>query len=190
MSWILSRTCATLHPEAHGIDTCGHVNVDQYISWCTISSGPRLVRHVSLGQSRENTETQTPNPATFGAVRSKFWQNLTFPHCRCQNRRTGLKSSPNGQNSAISMKSAQNARLGTCGAKSHFSVHQMSKSSYWPQIIVKSGTQSDFHKNCTKQTFGAVRSKFWQILTFPHSRCQNRRNGLKPAPNQESVRFL
>ena len=53
---------------------------------------------------------------TFGASRIKFWQDLTFRDTRCQSRRTGLKSSPNRENSAISIKSEQNARLGPCGA--------------------------------------------------------------------------
>ena len=50
--------------------------------------------------------------------------------------------------------------------KSHFSAHQISKSSNWPQ------------------TFAAVRSKFWRTLSFPHSRCQNRRTGLKSSTNR------
>ena len=71
-------------------------------------------------------------------------------------------------------------------AKSHFSAQQMSKSSYWPQIIANSGKQRDFNKKCTTRTFGAVRSKFWQNLTFAHSRCQIRRIGLKSSPNREN----
>ena len=141
-----------------------------------------------------------------------FWQNLTFPHSRCHNRRIGLKSSPNRENRAISIKSGQNVRLGPCGgsfgkislfrtadvkivavasnhpqigisvrflqkmhkthvwgraeqvlAKCHFLAHQMSKSSYWPQIIAKSEKQCDFYEKCTKRTFWAMRSKFCKI---------------------------
>ena len=55
-------------------------------------------------------------------------------------------------------------------AKSHFAMQQISKSSYWLQIIAKSGKRWNFNKNCTKRTFGAMRSKFWQNLTLAHTR--------------------
>ena len=74
--------------------------------------------------------------------------------------------------------------MGPCGAScvSNFGTMslfalQISKWSYWPLIIAKSEIQCDFYEKWTNCTFGAVPSKFWQNVTFPQTRSQNRRTG-------------
>ena len=47
-------------------------------------------------------------------IRSTFWPNCILERQSCQNRHTGRKFSPKGENSALSMKIVQNARFRSC----------------------------------------------------------------------------
>ena len=118
-------------------------------------------------------------------LRDTCWQ-----HNRSQNRGTGLKSSPSLVNSAISTKSLQNARLGSCGASSG----KMSpcRTPDLKIIVLASnhrqiGKTVPFLQKVQKRTCGAVWSMFWQNLTLPHTRSQNRVTGLKSSPNRENT---
>ena len=118
-----------------------------------------------------------------------FWPNLSFEHTRPQTRRTGLKSSPNCEKCAISLKRAQNARSGPCGANfdkiSLLSIPDL-------QILVLASNHRRIVKTVRflwkahETSFAAVRSKFWQNLIFEYTRPQNRRFRLKSTPNSEN----
>ena len=69
-------------------------------------------------------------------------------------------------------------------AKSHFRASKLSKSSHWPEKLVKTGKQCAFHKNCTKRAFQVMRSTFWPNRIFKRHSCQNRPTGLKFSPNR------
>ena len=64
-------------------------------------------------------------------------------------------------------------------AKSHFWESKLSKSSHWPEILVKTGKQCAFHENFTKRAFQVMRSTFWPNRIFERQSCQNRHSGLK-----------
>ncbi|WP_284128488.1 hypothetical protein, partial [Klebsiella pneumoniae] len=48
----------------------------------------------------------------------------------------------------------------------------------------------NFYEKCTKRTYRAVRSKFWQNLTFELTKSQNRRPELKSSEKSENSAFL
>ena len=50
-------------------------------------------------------------------MRSTFWPNRILERQSCQNRHTGLKFSPKRGNSALFMKTVQNARFRSCAAR-------------------------------------------------------------------------
>ena len=50
-------------------------------------------------------------------MRSTFWPNRIFKRESSQNPHTGLKFSPKRENSALSMKSVQNALFSSCAAR-------------------------------------------------------------------------
>ena len=54
---------------------------------------------------------------SFQVIRSTFWPNRIFERQSSQNPHTGLKFSPKRENSALSMKIVQNARLRSCAAR-------------------------------------------------------------------------
>ena len=125
----------------------------------------------------------------FGAVRSTFCQNLTFPYTRSKSRRSGLKLSPNRVNSAISIEGAQNASFGSWGAS--FRKVSLFRIPDLKMVVLASnhhqiGKTVEFLKKVHKRRFGAVRSTIWQNLTFPHTRSQDSRTGLKSSPNREN----
>ena len=64
-------------------------------------------------------------------------------------------------------------------AKSHFWASKLSKSSHWPEILLKTGKQCAFHENCTKRSFQVMRSTFWPNRIFERQSSQNRHTGLK-----------
>ena len=51
-------------------------------------------------------------------------------------------------------------------AKSHLWASKLSKSSHWPEKLVKTGKQCAFHENCTKRSFQVMRSTFWPNRIF------------------------
>ena len=71
-------------------------------------------------------------------------------------------------------------------AKSHFGASKFSKSSHWPKILLKTGKQCGFHKNCTKRSFQVMRSTFWPICIFERQRSRNRFTGLKFSSKREN----
>ena len=117
----------------------------------------------------------------------KSAQNAPFAHNRSQNRRTGLNHRQAWKTERCLWKLHKTHvwdRAEQVLAKFHLPAHHISKSSYWPQVITKSGKQIDFYERCTKRTFWAMRSKFCENLTFEHSRPHNRRAGLQSSPNR------
>ena len=50
-------------------------------------------------------------------MRSTFWPNRAFDRQSSQNRETGLKFSPKRENSALSIKTVQNALFSLCAAR-------------------------------------------------------------------------
>ena len=117
---------------------------------------------------------------SFQGMRSRFWPNRILERQSSQNHHEGLKFSRKRENSAPSMKIVQDALFRSCAflqnrktvrfprkfyktrfsghaqhvlAKSHFWASKLSKSSPWPEILVKTGKQCAFHKNCTRPSF-------------------------------------
>ena len=211
-------------------------------------------------------------------MRSKFWPNRILERQSCQNRHTGLKFSPKRGNSALFMKTVQNARFRSCAArfgqiaflgvkvvkivtlawkarqngkrvrflwklyktlacaggfaqivfvrvkllkiarlvsnslqngktvrfswklyktlfsghaqhvlaKLHFWASKLSKSSHWPEKLVKTGKECGFYENCTKRSFQVMRSTFWPNRIFESQSCQNRHTGLKFSSKREN----
>ena len=132
---------------------------------------------------------------SFQVLRSTIWPNRIFERQSSQNRHTGLKFSSKRENSALSMKTVQNALFRSCAARfgqiAFLSVSpKFSKSSHWPEILFKTGKQCAFYKNCTKRSFQVMRSTFWPNRIFERQSSQNRHTGLKFSPKGKTVRFL
>ena len=70
-------------------------------------------------------------------------------------------------------------------AKSHFWESKLSKSSHWPEKLVKTGKECAFYENCTKRSFQVMRSTFWRNRILKRQSCQNRHTGLKFSPKRE-----
>ena len=87
------------------------------------------------------------------------------------------------------MKIVQNTRFRSCGARfgqiAFLSV-KFSKSSHWPEILVKTGKQCAFHENCTKRSFQVMRSTFWPNRIFERQSFQNCETGLKFSSKQKN----
>ena len=64
-------------------------------------------------------------------------------------------------------------------AKLHFWASKLSKSSHWPEKLVKTRKQCAFHENCTKRAFQVMRSTFWPNRILERQSCQNRHTGLE-----------
>ena len=71
-------------------------------------------------------------------------------------------------------------------AKSHFWASTFSKSSSWPQMLLKTGKQCAFYENCTKRCFQVMRSTFWPNRIFERQRSQNGETGLKFSSKREN----
>ena len=54
---------------------------------------------------------------SFQVMRRTFWPNRIFERQSSQNRQTGLKFSPNRENSALLITIVQNALFRSCGAR-------------------------------------------------------------------------
>ena len=120
---------------------------------------------------------------------STFWQNRICERQCCQNRHTGLKFSSKRENSALSMKIVQNVLFRSCTArfgKSHFWRSKLSKSSNWPEIVLKTGKQCTLHENCTKRSFQIMRSTFWPTRICERQSGENRHTGLKFSSKREN----
>ena len=59
-------------------------------------------------------------------------------------------------------------------AKLHFWESKLSKSSHWPEKLVKTGKGCAFYENCTKRSFQVMRSTFWPNRIFQGQTSQNR----------------
>ena len=71
-------------------------------------------------------------------------------------------------------------------AKLHLWASKLSKSSHWPEKLVKTRKQCAFHENCTKRAFQVMRSTFWPIRIFDRQSCQNRHTGLEFSSKREN----
>ena len=69
-------------------------------------------------------------------------------------------------------------------AKSNFWESKLSKSSHWPEKVVKTGKGCAFYENCTKRSFQVMRSTFWPNRILERQSCQNRHTGLKFCPKR------
>ena len=69
-------------------------------------------------------------------------------------------------------------------AKLHFWESKLSKSSHWPEKLVKTGKGCAFYENCTKRSFQVMRSTFWPNRILERQSCQNRHTGLKFSPKR------
>ena len=72
-------------------------------------------------------------------------------------------------------------------AKSHFWASKFSKSSHWPEILLRTSKQFPFHENCTKRSFYVTRSTFWPNWICERQSCQNRHTGLKSSSKREKT---
>ena len=70
-------------------------------------------------------------------------------------------------------------------AKWHLWASKLSKSSHWPEKLVKTGKECAFYENCTKRSFKVMRSTFWPNRIFESESCQNRHTGLKSSSKWE-----
>ena len=103
-------------------------------------------------------------------MRSTFWPNRIFERQSSENRETGLKFSPKRENSALFMKTVQNALFRSCAARfgqiAFLSV-KLLKIVTLVSNSRKTGKQCAFHKNCTKRSFSrpgqhvSAKSHFW-----------------------------
>ena len=69
-------------------------------------------------------------------------------------------------------------------AKLHLWASKLSKSSHWPEKLVKTGKECAFYENCTKRLFQVMRSTFWPNRILELQSCQNRHTGLKFSPKR------
>ena len=145
-------------------------------------------------------------------MRSTFWPNRIFERQSSQNRHAGLKFSRKRENSAPSMKILHDALFRSCAflqnrktvrfprklyktrfsghaqhvlAKSHFWASKFSKSSAWPEILVKTGKQCTFPMKIVQRSFQVMRSTFWPNRIFERQSSQNRHAGLKFSRKRE-----
>ena len=76
-------------------------------------------------------------------------------------------------------------------AKLHLWASKLSKSSHWPEKLVKTGKECGFYENCTKRAFQVMRSTFWPNRIFERQSCQNRHTALKFSPKRgKGARFM
>ena len=115
-------------------------------------------------------------------MRSTFWPNHIFDRASSQTPHTGLKFSPKRENSALSIKSVQNALFRTCAAR----FGQIAVLTVKVLKIValasngrKTGKQYPFHENCTKRSFQVMRSTFRPNCIFERQSSQKHHTGLK-----------
>ena len=73
--------------------------------------------------------------------------------------------------------------------KSHLWASKFSKSSRWPQILSKKGTQCAFHENSTKRSFRVMRSRFWPNRIFEGQTSKNRYVLSNSRQNGKTVHF-
>ena len=114
-------------------------------------------------------------------MRSTFWPNRIFERQSSQNRQTGLKFSPNRENSALLHKLLYKTLFSGYAQhvlpKSHFWASKFSKSSLRPEILAKKGKQCASHENCTKRSLRVMRSTFWPNRIDECQNSQNRHPG-------------
>ena len=100
-------------------------------------------------------------------MRSTFWPNRIFDRQSSQNRQTGLKFSPNRENSALLITIVQNALSGHAQhvlAKSHFSPSKFSKSQNLAEILFKTGKKSALSMKIVQNAlFRSCAARFGQI---------------------------
>ena len=150
---------------------------------------------------------------SFQVMRSTFWPNRIFDRQSSQNRHAGLKFFGKRENSAPSMKILHDALFRSCAflqnrktvrfprklyktrfsghahhvlAKSHFWASKFSKSSPWPEILVKTGKQGTFPMKIVQRSFQVMRSTFWPNRIFERQSSQNRHAGLKFSRKREN----
>ena len=127
----------------------------------------------------------------FQVMRSRFWPNRILERQSSQSHYEGLKFSRKRENSAPSMKIVQDALFRSCAflqnrktvrfprklyktrfsghaqhvlAKSHFWASKFSKSSAWPEILVKTGKQCTFPMKIVQNApFRSCAARFGQI---------------------------
>ena len=76
-------------------------------------------------------------------------------------------------------------------AKLHLWASKLSKSSHWPEKLVKTGKECAFYKNCTRPSFQVMRSTFWRNRILKRQSCQIRHTGLKFSPKRgNSAHFM
>ena len=98
---------------------------------------------------------------SFQVMRSLFWPNRILERQSCQNSSLVLNSLQNGKTMRFSWKLYKTLFSGHAQhvlAKSHFWASKFSKSSNWPEIVLKTGKQFAFHEKCTKRPFQVMRS--------------------------------
>ena len=137
-------------------------------------------------------------------MRSTFWPNRVLERQSSQNRYAGLKFSAKRETVRLPWKLYKTLFSGHAQhflAKSHFLASKFSKSSPWPEILVKTGKQCTFHENCTKTLFSGhaqhflAKSKFskswnWpQIFFKAEKQCALQENCTKPAFQVMRSRF-
>ena len=117
---------------------------------------------------------------SFQVMRSTFWPNRILERQSCQNSYTCLKFSLKRENSALSMKIAQNALFRSSPARfGQIAFLSIKVLNIVTLAHLKTGKQFAFHENCSKRSFQVMRSTFWPNRIFEHQSSQNRHTGLK-----------
>ena len=148
-------------------------------------------RHTGLELSpkRENSalSIKTVQNGLFRSCAARFGQNAFLSVKVAKIVTLAWNSLQNGKTVRFSWKLYKTLFSGHAQhvlAKLHLWASKLSKSSHWPEKLVKTGKECAFYENCTKRLFQVMRSTFWPNRILERQSCQNRHTGLKFSPKR------